>query len=126
MKKHLPLLLALLLLALPVWAAQAEVSLPGALTVISDQAFEGNAAFSGVIELPGGVSAVGNQAFKNTDIFGLKLPAAVRRIGTGILESSGTTYAIVAVGHGGQRVARARRRRAQRCGRDRLQNRRFR
>ena len=95
MKKHLPLLLALLLLALPVWAAQAEVSLPGALTAISDQAFEGNAAFSGVIELPGGVSAVGNQAFKNTDIFGLKLPAAVRHIGAGILESSGTTYAIV-------------------------------
>ena len=95
MKKTLVLLLALLLFVLPLSGALASVSLPAGLKAIEAEAFEGNSAFTGVVELPGGIRSVGDRAFKDTNIFGLKLPAAIREIGSGILESSGSTYAIV-------------------------------
>lgn len=94
MKKTL-VLLALLLLALSLGSAQAEIRLPANLTVISDQAFEGNAAFRGVIDVPGGVHAVGNYAFRDTCIFGLNLSSAVSSIGEGILEGANATYLTV-------------------------------
>ena len=95
MKKTLVLLLALLLFVLPLSGALASVSLPAGLKAIEAEAFDGNSAFTGVVELPGGIRSVGDHAFRDTNIFGLKLPAAIREIGSGILESSGSTYAIV-------------------------------
>ena len=95
MKKTLVLLLALLLFVLPLSGALASVSLPAGLKAIEAEAFDGNSAFTGVVELPGGIRSVGDHAFRDTNIFGLKLPAAIREIGDGILESSGSTYAIV-------------------------------
>ena len=95
MKKTLVLLLALLLFVLPLSGALASVSLPAGLKAIEAEAFEGDSAFTGVVELPGGIRSVGDRSFKDTNIFGRKLPAAIREIGSGILESSGSTYAIV-------------------------------
>lgn len=95
MKKSLVMLLIFLMAALPVFGAQASVSLPSGLKAIQEEAFAGDSAFTGVVELPSGIRSVGSRAFKDTDIFGLKLPAAIRDVGDGILESSGSTYAII-------------------------------
>ena len=95
MKKSFVLLLVFLMAAMPVFGAQASVSLPSGLKAIQEEAFVGDSAFTGVIELPSGIRSVGSRAFKDTNIFGLKLPAAIREVGDGILESSGSTYAIV-------------------------------
>ena len=52
MKKTLVLLLALLLFVLPLSGALASVSLPAGLKAIEAEAFEGDSAFTGVVELP--------------------------------------------------------------------------
>ena len=95
MKKSLVMLLVFLMATAPVFGAQASVSLPSGLKAIQEEAFAGDSAFAGVVELPSGIRSVGSRAFKDTNIFGLKLPAAIRDVGDGILESSGSTYAIV-------------------------------
>ena len=63
MKKTLVLLLALLLFVLPLSGALASVSLPAGLKAIEAEAFEGDSAFTGVVELPGGIRSGYNAIF---------------------------------------------------------------
>ena len=78
--KKIGILFLLICLLTGCAAAQAAV-LPDGLTVIEAQAFEDNAALTGVLSLPDRVSEVGTDAFSGTGLFAMNLPAATNRLG---------------------------------------------
>jgi len=57
-----------------------DVSLPGTLRSIGDDAFNG-LAFGNAMTLPEGLVSLGNNAFSNSNITALHLPASLREIG---------------------------------------------
>lgn len=59
----------------------AAVTLPSGLTVISDEAFMGSNALTGVLTLPAGVTSVGKDAFSGTALYALDVPAGVMQLG---------------------------------------------
>jgi len=95
MKRILPLLLILMLLAQPFGCALAEFTLPSGLRDIQEEAFAGNKLISGNLELPENTQTVGDAAFADTGVFALLIPSATTRIGSGVLEGADTAYVVV-------------------------------
>lgn len=60
--------------------AMAAIFLPTGLTRLDDQAFAGDYKVSGVITLPEKVTELGQNVFAETQLFGLVVPAAVKKI----------------------------------------------
>lgn len=78
-KTLLPILILLLLLALP---ASADVTLPADVTVVGPQAFLNCTDLTGTLVIPDGVTEIGEEAFKGcTGLTGLVLPSTVTKIG---------------------------------------------
>lgn len=95
MKRIVVLLLSLVLTALTLCCAQAELLLPGALRRVEAEAFAGDASVSGVIRLPNRVQSVGDSAFADTGVFGLWLPSATDAVGDTILRGANAAYVVV-------------------------------
>lgn len=83
------LLAALLLLTL---TAAAEVSLPGALTIIDDGAFENDSSLRGRVTLPSAVTSVGSRAFAGTGLHALVLPRNCRTVAGSVLADTRAAY----------------------------------
>lgn len=91
MKKTVKISLLLAMIFACVFA-RAEVELPGSLKTIDSYAFYQDVAFEGVVEIPQGVTAVGAYAFAYTDVYGLKVPAAVTSVGDHVLKGADAAY----------------------------------
>ena len=89
--------LMLLLLAFPLCAAMAEVTLPADLTVIEAEAFLNDTLLLGDLSIPEGVTEIGASAFEGcTGLTSLTLPESIESIGSrafaGCSGMTGTLY----------------------------------
>ena len=91
MKRNLLILLLAALMSLTLTAA-AEVSLPGALTTIDDNAFEGDASLKGRVTLPSAVTSVGSRAFAGTTLHALVLPKNCKTVAGSVLADTRAAY----------------------------------
>lgn len=91
MKRNLLILLLAALMSLTLTAA-AEVSLPGALTTIDDNAFEGDASLKGRVTLPFAVTNVGSRAFAGTTLHALVLPKNCKTVAGSVLADTRAAY----------------------------------
>ena len=91
MKRNLLILLLAAFMSLALTAA-AEVSLPGALTTIDDNAFEGDASLKGRVTLPSAVTSVGSRAFAGTTLHALVLPKNCKTVAGSVLADTRAAY----------------------------------
>ena len=91
MKKSLFILLLTLVMAFAL-TAQAEFSLPGGVTAIGANAFEGDSALKGRVVLPSSVKTIGSGAFAGTGLHALVVPAGATSVSGTVLLGTEAAY----------------------------------
>ena len=91
MKKSLFILLLTIVMALSL-TAHAEFTLPGSVTAIDANAFEGDAALKGRMVLPASVKTIGSGAFAGTGLHALVVPAGATHVSGTVLLGTEAAY----------------------------------
>lgn len=91
MKKNLFILLLTIVMAFAL-TAYAEFTLPGGMTAIDANAFEGDSSLKGRVVLPASVKSIGSGAFAGTGLHALVVPAGATSVSGTVLLGTEAAY----------------------------------